>query len=270
VVRGGKTDDLFRFLSGKYRLRKDLWITSGYGESTLRPDQANLSGRATINDAAMTGNIPNPSLKPEHATKSVARLEFYFEPAGTLSVGYFVNDLRDRQVQTTQIPAEDIGLGGTYPGYLFTTTVNRGDLKIDGFEVEYRQRFTFLPGLWKGLGAVASYTKNRFSDEALAASTSPALANGGLMYSHRRIIASLLATWTDDTLVTSGTLVRYRKARTLLDASLSVRLFGEVRFFVNARNLTNAPIETYENVPTRIWKYQHFGTGYTFGLSGSY
>jgi TonB-dependent receptor len=236
----------------------------------LRPDQANLSGRATINDAAMTGNIPNPSLKPEHATKSVARLEFYFEPAGTLSVGYFVNDLRDRQVQTTQIPAEDIGLGGTYPGYLFTTTVNRGDLKIDGFEVEYRQRFTFLPGLWKGLGAVASYTKNRFSDEALAASTSPALANGGLMYSHRRIIASLLATWTDDTLVTSGTLVRYRKARTLLDASLSVRLFGEVRFFVNARNLTNAPIETYENVPTRIWKYQHFGTGYTFGLSGSY
>ena len=270
VVRGGKSNDLFRFLSGKYRLTRNLWITSGYGESTLRPDLANLTGRATINDTTMTGNIPNPSLKPEHASKALARAEFFFEPAGTLSVGYFVNRLNDRQVQTTQVPAEDIGLGGTYPGYLFTTTVNRGDLKIDGFEVEYRQRFTFLPGLWKGLGAVASYTKNRFSDEALAASTSPALAGGGLMYSHRRIIASLLATWTDDTLVTSGTLVRYRKARTLLDASLSVRLFGEVRLFVNARNLTNAPIETYENVPTRIWKYQHFGTGYTFGFSGAF
>ena len=150
------------------------------------------------------------------------------------------------------MPSENIGLGGTSPRYLVTTTVNRGDLRIDGFEVEYRQRFTFLPGLWKGLVAVSSYTKNRLSDEALAASTSPALANGGLMYSHRRIIASLLSTWTDDTLVTSGTVVRYRKARTLLDASLSVRLFGEVRAFVNARNLPNAPIETYENVRSRI------------------
>ena len=270
VVRRGQSDDRFRFLSGKYRVTRNLWFTSGYGESTLRPDLTNLTGRATINDSTMTGNIPNPSLQPEHANKRVARVEFYFEPAGTLSVGYFANNLKDRQVQTTQVPAENIGLGGTYPGYLFTTTVNRGDLKIDGFEVEYRQRFTFLPGLWKGLGAVASYTKNRFSDESLAASTSPALANGGLMYSHRRIIASLLSTWTDDTLVSGGAVVRYRKARTLLDANLSVRLFGEVRAFVNARNLTNAPIETYENVRTRIWKFQHFGTGYTFGLSGSF
>ncbi len=270
IWRSGEYDDIFRFMSAKYRLQKSLWVTAGYGESTLRPDLANLTGRATVNDTTMTGSIANPDLRSERATKTVARVEFYFEPAGTLSGGYFVNDLRDRQVQTTQVPAEDIGLGGTYPGYLFTTTVNRGDLKIDGFELEYRQRFTFLPGLWKGLGVVASYTKNRFSDEAIAAGTSPALANGGLMFSHPRLNASLLATWTDDTLTTTGALRRVRRARTLLDANLSVRVYGEVRAFVNIRNLTNAPAETYENVPDRLFTFRHYGVGYTFGLSGAF
>lgn len=268
--RSGRYDDVFRFLSGKYRVQKSLWLTAGYGESTLRPDLTNLTGRATVNDTTLTGTIANPSLKPEHATKYVSRIEYYFEPAGTLSAGYFVNDLRNRQVQTPQVRAEDIGLGATYPGYVFTTTVNRGDLRIDGFEVEYRQRFTFLPGMWKGLGVVASYTKNRFSDKAVAAGTSPALANGGLMFSQRRVNASLLSTWTDDTLVTTGALVRVRRARTLLDASLSVRLVGEVRAFVNVRNLLNSPVETYENVSTRLWRYQHFGAGYTFGVSGTF
>ena len=53
---------------------------------------------------------------------------------------------------------QDNDFGGEYAGYAMTTQYNGGSAKIRGIELSYLQQWTFLPGIWKGLGGFANVT----------------------------------------------------------------------------------------------------------------
>jgi len=275
--RTGDYTDGFASGSAKYAITRDLLAVVSFSQAVLRPDFANLTGVASINDTTQTGTIPNPELKPEHSNNYSARLEYYFEPVGTLSAGYFENDITDVQFSTPSIPAEELGLGQEYPGYTFTSTRNASLLKIKGFELEYSQQLTFLPGALRGLGVFANYTQTQASDLILAGKRAPRVASGGVSFRWHRISTSFKGVWTDDTYdsnVVSATnnAIRYQRARTMIDFNLStpVPFVKRTTFFVSGRNIFNAPAIIYENTRDLIYQHDQFGVTWTMGVKGSF
>lgn len=269
--RSSQYDDFFLSGSAKYRFTPNLMIMAAFNQAILRPDMSNMTGRATISDTMLTGTIPNVELKAEHSNNYSLQAEYYFEPAGFVTVGVFQNDTRDIQYRDSEVTAESIGLGDEYPGYIFTSWRNADRLKIKGFEVAYNQRLTFLPGRLRGLGVFANFTRNLASDAELATTLAPNLVSAGITFDHPRMNISLKGTWTDETFWSSGTgFVRYRNARGQADFSVGYKLTRRTVIFINGRNIFDEPISWWENEPNRLQYMQRFGSNWTFGIKGTF
>ena len=97
------------------------------------------------------------------------------------------------------ISPSDERFGGEFVGFTYSTQQNGGSAKVKGFELGYSQQFTFLPGIWKGLGAFANLTKmqaegNYGTGSAIAlapnprvAGFNPFVANVGVSYIRSRL-----------------------------------------------------------------------------------
>jgi iron complex outermembrane recepter protein len=133
------------------------WSTS-FG----RPHMNNMLPNENPNEANQFVTINNPGLLPQTARNWDATLDYYFRPAGNVSVGWFHKDIRDfiisGIVMGTIAEGPDNGFNGEYGGFELRTSTNGGSATVQGWEFAYQQQFTFLPGLLKGLGLVANYT----------------------------------------------------------------------------------------------------------------
>ena len=267
-ARTGEYSDNFLSASARYRFSDKLMSIASVSQSIGRVDLPTMSGVATINEETLTGNIPNLDLKPEHGNNYSARLEYYFEPVGVVSAGVFMMDTKDLQFSSSNVPAEEIGLGTEYPGFLFTTMDNAGSFRMKGFELEYSQQLTFLPGVFRGLGAFANYSRTQNSDVNKAFGQSPKTASGGISFRYRRLNTALRASWTDDTMASATT---YNKARTMLGLSASYQLNQHLSFFFTGRNVLNAPQTVYRrDLPGYLQANRVFGSNWTLGVKGVY
>ena len=110
-----------------------------------------------------TLTINNPSLLPQTAKNWDATLEYYFEPVGSVSVGWFHKTIKDYIVTGINIgtigTGTDNGYNGEYGGFTRLDLANAGTAIVQGWEFSYQQQFTFLPGLLKGLGTAVNVTK---------------------------------------------------------------------------------------------------------------
>ncbi len=266
--RTGEYSDNFLSGSARYRFTDKLMAIASVSESIGRVDLPTLTGIATINEDTLTGSIPNLDLKAEHGKNYSARVEYYFEPVGVFSAGVFRMDTKDLQFSTSNVRAEDIGLGQDYPGYLFTTMENAGRFRVQGYELEYSQQLTFLPGVLRGLGAFANYSRTQNSDVNKAYGQAPKTASGGISFRYRRLNTALRASWTADTLASSTTV---NDARTMLGLSASYQMTQHLSFFFTGRNVLNAPQTVYRtDLPGYLLANRVFGSNWTFGVKGTF
>ena len=267
--RRGKYDGIFPSGAAKYRFSPNLIATVGFSQSVRRPDYGNLTGVATINDDLMTGNIPNPNLKPESGKNYSARLEYYFEPAGNVAVSLFQSNIEQLIYQRTLVPSEEIGLGGEYPGFLFTSWGNReASFRIRGFELEYRQQLIFLPGVLRGVGVFANYMRRENSDPEFQLSVAPAVASAGVSFRYRRLNTSVQVGWTDEKLFSA---TEFTKARTLVGLSFDCKITENTSLFITAKDLTKAPTarfdREYRELNTDDYRFE---TQWIIGVSGAF
>lgn len=266
--RVGEQGDIFFSGAARYRFSDNLMSIASFSQSMARADLSSKSAVASFNDTAMTGTLPNPELKPEYGNNYSVRLEYYFEPVGVLSAGVFRMDMKDYQAAASGIPAEQLGLGDEYPGYLFSTQDNVGSFRVEGYELEYSQQLTFLPGILRGLGVFANYARTNYSDPELAYGRAPETASGGVSFRYRGFNAALRWSWVPETLLTDTT---YRKARHMLGASVSYQLTRHTSLFLTGRNMLNAPNGTYRrDLPGYIQQNIKYGSNWTFGVKGTF
>jgi TonB-dependent receptor len=266
--RIGEHDDIFFSGAARYRFSDNLMSIASFSQSMARADLNSKSAVASFNDTTMTGTLPNPELKPEYGNNYSVRLEYYFEPVGVLSAGVFRMEMKDYQVAASGIPAEELGLGDEYPGYLFSTQHNVGSFSVEGYELEYSQQLTFLPGVLRGLGVFANYARTNYSDPDLALGRSSETASGGVSFRYRRLNAALRWSWVPETLATDTT---YRTARHMLGSSVSYQLTPHASLFLTGRNMLNTPIGTYRrDLPGYIQQRNKYGSNWTFGVKGTY
>jgi len=102
----------------------------------------------------------NSTLKPTTATNLDLMAEHYFQGIGIISGGFFYKKLNNIIfTQTTKIR------GGAYNGYDYFQPVNGGNSSLTGYELNWQQQLTFLPGFLSGLGLYANYTHTKSKAE---------------------------------------------------------------------------------------------------------
>lgn len=283
----GSYTDWFPGMHAVYKISPNLQARASWSNSIGRPTISNLLPSLSFSDSAQTVTISNPSLKPQHAENWDAGLEYYFEPVGQVSVGWFRKDISDFITSVTGGTVgsgPDNGFNGDFVGYEIRTTANGGHAKVDGWEFNYQQQFTFLPGFWRGLSFSANYTKLETSGDygELAPRTTttdvarfiPETANARLAYSYGRFGFNILynrqSAYLQDYNATDASRLRYRMARELVNVGLSYRIHRNITISVDAANVFNNPQEFYRGVSDRLERSTTNGVALVVGLRGRF
>ena len=161
-TRTGQYTDVLPGVHLKYTPMPQLITRFSYSTNIGRPGIGQLIPATTANFDTQTISTSNPSLRPQTASNYDLSAEYYFEPAGVVSVGLFRKELKNFIYTAGGVivpTGTENGFGGNYAGYTLTTQFNGGSATVQGYELNYSQQFTFLPGIFSGLGAYANYTQ---------------------------------------------------------------------------------------------------------------
>ena len=284
-TRGGDYRFVLPGVHFKYSPNRNLVTRLSYATNIGRPSIGQLIPRTNVNYEGQTVSTSNPSLKPQTSDNFDLSAEYYFEPAGVVSVGLFLKEMKSfiyTAGGATVGTGADNGFGGEYAGYTLTTQYNGGSAKIKGFEINYSQQFTFWPGIWKGLGAYANFTKmeaegNYSSGAAVALQPTPKIAgfnpttgNLGLSYIRNRITLRAQATYRGRYLATynvnESRLVYFRE-RLRLDLKSAYQISKRFEVYLDVNNVL--PTEGGDNQDTggRASNYGWHAPLWSFGVN---
>jgi len=264
-------------------LKARLSWSTGFG----RPALNNAMPNETVNETQQALTVNNASLLPQTANNWDATLDYYFEPVGSVSVGWFHKVIKDYIVTGTNIgtvgTGNDNGYNGEYPGFTLLTASNAGTATVQGWEFSYQQQFTFLPGLLRGLGASANYTIIKTAGDFGGTTTRstdevpgfiPEMGNASLSWRYRKFSTRLLYNFTGSyiTNFTAATVGRnlYRYKYATLTAGVAYQFRPALNFTVDVGNLTNEPQRLYRGNPSQMSTTILNGTTITFGVNGRF
>ena len=222
-------------------LSSNLKARLSWSTSFARAPLNNLVPNETVNEPNQTVTLNNPGLLPQMAENWDASLEYYFEPVGTVSIGWFHKTITDYIVSgiagRTIGTGADNGYGGQYSGFTTLSSANAGTAIVQGWEISYQQQFTFLPGPLKGLSGQINYTlldthgnfggRTNLTSGQVAGFV-PRTGNASLAWRHRSFGARVLVNYTGDYLQTYSATAAwrnlYRFKRTIVNLGLSYQI----------------------------------------------
>ena len=264
-------------------LKARLSWSTGFG----RPAMSNALPNETFIDTAQTLTINNPSLLPQMANNWDATLDYYFEPVGNFSVGWFHKTIKDFIVSGLDVGTVSVGANngydGEYAGYSIRTSLNAGTAIVQGWEFSYQQQFTFLPGLLKNLGLLVNYTvldtHGNFGGTAnlttgQVAGFIPKTANLILSWRYRAFSSRVLVNYTSDgiTSYTATAVGRnlYRFESTRVNVGLGYEVRPGITLTCDISNVFNEPQEFYRGIPEQLQRWTHTGTTVSLGVAGRF
>ncbi len=264
----------------------DLKIRTSYSTSYGRPPITNLFPGETPNETTTTVTVNNPGLMPYTAKNWDATIEYYFEPVGSLTVGFFHKDIRNFIISSdtgTIGEGLDNGYSGEYAGWTERTNINGGDATAQGWEFAYQQQFTFLPGLLKGLSASFNYTwinthgkreGTRYLTRSEVINFIPHAANASLSWRYRKFSTRLLYNFTGEHIttlnVTNPALNQYRFSMKTLNVGVSYQYRPTLTFTLDAANIFNEPQQFYIGYKNRVRRTIINFVTLTAGINGRF
>ena len=291
--------DLLPSLNVAFDITPDLITRFAAAKVMSRPGLGNLTPGGTVNNAATPPNasIGNPYLSPYRATNYDLSLEWYPGKGSILSGAVFYRDVKSYIQQTTaDQPFSETGLPTSYLAagqtpdtiYRVTNSRNTPGGYIQGFEFNYQQSFTFLPGIWANFGTLLNYTYvdskidyflststvNPTSVQSEFVGVSPNSVNATLFYEDKRFSTRVSAAYRDDYLQLvpiKNTLpdVRGSAATLNVDASLSYAFTDHVKLNIDALNLTNQATDNWSGEKRRSQRVTSV-TGRMFFVGAQY
>jgi TonB-dependent receptor len=224
---------------------------------------------------------------PQTASNWDVTLDYYFEPVGALSVGWFHKTIKDYIVTGTNAGivegGSNNGYNGEYEGFTRLTSGNAGTAIVQGWEFSYQQQFTFLPGLLKGFSGNANYTiintHGDFGGGAVrrngeVAGFIPKSANVSLSWRYRgfstRILYNFVGEHISSYSSTSAALNLYRFDRKTVHLGLAYQVRPTLTFNLDVANLFNEPQRLYAATPNRTQDVMLTFVTITAGVSGRF
>ncbi|MBI4624080.1 MAG: TonB-dependent receptor [Verrucomicrobia bacterium] len=285
VTNKGSYDRSFPSAHVYSEFTKDFIGRASWSTSFGRPGMATLAPSATVSETAQTVSASNPGIGPQYSKNVDISLEYYFKPAGLISLGYFSKDIAD-YIVTAQIgtigDGANNGFGGLYSGYTLSSTINAGKAEVDGWEFNYIQQLTFLPGLLRGLQLSANYTElkakgnfggtNNLGTNEIAGFI-PKTANVSLTFNYKKFGSRLTLGYVGDYLVTynaNPTARIYREELSTLNLGVSYRVSPKLTVYCDATNVTEEYLSFYRYVPSLFREARRMQSAVIFGVSGRF
>jgi len=280
-----------------YNATSNFLIRAAYAKTYGRPDFTNIVPNATINEndldesadpTALRGTISvrNTGLKPWTAQNYDLSAEYYTENGGLITAGVFRKDITDffgtRQTFATAEELDDFGLDPRYVGWQLNTTINSGDARVSGVELNVRQSLAPLGKYGRLFSVFANATKLELEGSRTASFNRfiPTSVNWGVTFTRKPI--TFMAKWhhrgeqkRDPSTAQGPNAYLYQDARTTLDINLTYQAFKRLSLFVNCRNLFNVHFTQsryQEDTPAYAVRSStdSYGALWSFGVRGTF
>ncbi len=150
-------------VQARYAFTPATAVRAVYARGISRPNQYDLVPyvNPTGNDPVVA-DIGSPNELPTHANNYDLLLEQELKPLGLIQTGFFYKQLTN-PIVTANVPCTGTCLAvvpGAPAGSLAQEDANGNNARVWGLEFGLQQRFTNLPGAFRGLGLMANYAYN--------------------------------------------------------------------------------------------------------------
>lgn len=269
----------------RYAARRDLIFRAAYSTGIARPNYEALYPNTTVSYNDTTGvntvRSNDPALGPQFSQSYDLSAEYYFEPIGVLSAGWFRKELANFIATETREVGDGPGngFGGLYEGYNWVTSRNFGSATIEGFELNYSQVVRGWPKPFGRLSVFANYTRLRTAGEygagvAELALFVPTTANAGVTWNFGRFEARIAGHRNGGFLraYNANPVVRQRNSAVdTWDVNTQFTVNPRLRLFADVRNVFNDWSYWFTNGDLRRVKQSEvFGTRISAGVSGRF
>jgi len=271
VTVDNKYDDWLPAANLVVDLAPNVLLRAAGAKVMSRPVLANLAPGGSI---TTTGNLAitvgNPFLEPFRAKTFDLGIEWYFGKGAFLGGGFFYKDI-DTYIQQLRnnIPYSQTGLPlsllpSNFTGeevFQVTTPVNTKGGPLRGWEVNYQQPFTFLPGIGRHFGVLLNYTRVESKIDYLISPTtattvtddliglSPKSWNATLFYDDGRFSARVSGAYRSSFITRvpgqNNNDVEGTNESLNVDASISYKITPNLEVVLEGVNLTNEPNDQF-------------------------
>jgi TonB-dependent receptor len=303
LEREARTDKefltLFPNLNASFNLRDNLILRAAVYRSIGRPDLGQYASGITLPDPDLPASptnrivVSNAGIKPWTAQSVNARIEYYFEGVGQISLGAFRRDFEHFFGGTVfHATPEFLALYGLDPNvygvYDAATQENISTtVRMTGVDFNYKQVLTFLPHWARGVQVFANATAMRATGPAITNFTGLNLIprGGSWGVSLTRPKLNLRANWNyrgrqRGGLVAAGQGIEpgtynWTSKRITLDLLGEYNLTSRLALFANLRNAGDEPIDA-ETAGPHTPAYAQFrmrtqiGALWAFGVKGTF
>lgn len=279
VNASGSYTKLFPSAHLRHQLNNGVILRAAYSTGLSRPNFEDLVPYFIIEDRVSghgTLDMGNTGLNPTYAHNFDLMAEYYIEPLGLISAGVFYKDLSDPIFK-----ARSTVEGGEFDGFNLVRPENGDAGELYGFELNWQQSLSFLPGAWSGFGFNANYTyADSKADLPFAmgstqlAGTSKHSYNLGLQYDAQRFSAQLAynyrSEYVDEFDTADPSLNLFWDERGTLDFSASYVVNANFSLFAEATNLTDSKAIRYQGERSRVYEHEQFGRAVMFGVRANF
>jgi len=270
VVRTAYNNVFFDLLL-RYSLTKLTNIRAAFTQTIARPNYYDLVPYDYISTDARELLQGNPYLESTLSSNADLMFEHYFQGIGVASLGVFYKNLVNIIYERRWLQ-----IGGQYDGFTRVQPVNFGRSKLYGFEVNWQQQFSFLPGFTNGFGIYANYTyiKSKanleFRDWSVIPGQAGNVANLGLSYEKYGLTTRLSAYYHSKVLTGIGDTPdydTYSDANLRLDFTCIYEMLRNMSIYLNVRNITNERDRFYMGISNRPSQLEFYGISMEGGVN---
>jgi len=284
VTQPDNYTNAFPTLQVKYAFSPNLIARAIFSTGISRPGFNQIAAASSVDfsNSPVLISRGNPALKPITGYNVDLSLEYYLQGGGIVSVALF-----DKEFENYIVPRIQHGVTNDplAPGQLaiVTTFLNVSDAYARGIEVDYHQKYSFLPAPFDGLGLDANAT---FVDSHIleydAATSATGTSQAGLLpgtsqvtwniagfYEAYGLQVRLAAQYVSHSLFGLGgdkALDTIQDDRTTLDLTTSYQVDPRFTVFFNVKNLLDTPLRYYEGSSDRPIQREFYDVTYEGGV----
>jgi TonB-dependent receptor len=219
----------------------------------------------------------NSDLDPLESVNYDLALEWYLQPAGLVSAGFFYKDI-DNPIFTRLQTLEEVDFEGRFYSELqISQPQNARTGEILGLELGFQQQFTRLPGLLRGLGVSLSYTWTDSEAEVFDRAEkvpfflqSRHIGNAALFYELNGLELRLAYAYRSEYLDSLGDSPEqdlFVDAHGQLDFKASYDFTKQVSAFVQLQNINDEPLRFYSGDKRRLAENEIYSWNALAGVS---
>lgn len=269
----------------KYELDPLTNIRAAITWSYARPNFSEIIPAQEINREDGAASSGNPALLPVSAINYDLMFEHYFGSVGIVSAGLFHKRLDDfiyrRVLFNSPYPLTGTP---TVTGIDVTQAQNGNDANLNGLELAFQRRLTFIP-LLKDFSIYLNYTYTKSNariqsrdagsgnenatEEVRLPGQSSNIGNASLAYEGKMFSLRSSLNFNGSFLSEVGGTKdadTYVKSRMQLDASGSLSITKRIRFFAEVMNMTNQPLEVYQGNKSQVIQREFYSFWSRFGI----